>query len=216
MMLEDHELPIVEATALVRAGGRFDPADKVGLTDLGAEVMRTGGTQSLPGDALDDFLESRAAAIEAHGTEDLVQVNLNSLKADFPQVLKTFADVLRRPAFDAGKLEVAKNQAIANVSRQNDDPDQILFREFGKVIYGPDSPYARTSRPGTRPGSIRTGSSWAWWATSSATRPCGSSARFSATGRAARSGSRPRPPSGSSRARACTTWRKTTSRSRPS
>ena len=144
MLLEDHELPIVEATALVRAGGRFDPADKVGLTDLAAMVMRTGGTQSLPGDALDDFLESRAAAIEAGGDEDLVRVTLNSLKADFPQVLKTFADVLRRPAFDAAKLEVARNQAIAEVSRQNDDPDQILFREFGKVIYGPDSPYART------------------------------------------------------------------------
>lgn len=144
MLLEDHELPIVEATALVRAGGRFDPADKVGLTDLGAEVMRTGGTQSLPGDALDDFLESRAAAIEAGGDEDLVRVNLNSLKADFPQVLKTFADVLRRPAFDAAKLEVAKNQAIANVSRQNDDPGDIVFREFGKVVYGPDSPYGRT------------------------------------------------------------------------
>lgn len=144
MLLEDHELPIVEATALVRAGGRFDPADKVGLTDLGSQVMRTGGTQSLPGDALDDFLESRAAAIEARGGEDLVQLNLNSLKADFPQVLKTFADVLRRPAFDAQKLEVARNQAVAEVSRQNDDPDGILFREFNKVVYGPDSPYART------------------------------------------------------------------------
>lgn len=144
MLLEDHELPIVEATAMVRAGGRFDPAGKVGLTDLGAQVMRTGGTQSLPGDALDDFLESRAASIEARGDENLVQVTLSSLKADFPQVLKTFADVLRRPAFDARKLEVARNQAIAEVSRQNDDPDGILFREFAKVVYGPDSPYART------------------------------------------------------------------------
>src|SRR5215207_6231106 len=64
MLLEDHELPLVEATALVRAGSRFDPADKVGLAELGAEVMRTGGTQSMPGDALDDALESRAASVE--------------------------------------------------------------------------------------------------------------------------------------------------------
>lgn len=144
MLLEDHELPLVEATVLVRAGGRFDPADKVGLTDLGAEVLRTGGTQSLPGDALDDFLESRAASIEAGADEDSVRVSLSSLKADFPQVLKTFADVLRRPAFDARKLELARNQAIAEVSRQNDEPDRILDREFRKVVYGPDSPYART------------------------------------------------------------------------
>src|SRR5215203_6393455 len=50
MLLEDHELPLVEATALVRAGSRFDPAGKVGLAGLGAAVMRTGGTQSMPGD----------------------------------------------------------------------------------------------------------------------------------------------------------------------
>src|SRR5918996_737180 len=81
MLLEDHELPLIEATALVHAGSRFDPADKVGLAELGADG-------------------------------DMVRASLSSLKADFPQVLRIFADVLRRPAFDAGKLEVVRNQAI--------------------------------------------------------------------------------------------------------
>jgi zinc protease len=144
MLLEDHELPLVEATALVRTGSRFDPADKVGLAGLGATVMRTGGTQSMPGDALDDALEGRAATIELGATESSTRAVLSSLKADFPQVLRTFADVLRHPAFDAGKLEVARTGAIAGVSRQNDDAQGILFREFNKIVYGGDSPYART------------------------------------------------------------------------
>src|SRR4051794_36512338 len=53
MLLEDHELPLVEATALVRSGARLEPADKVGLAEITADVLRTGGTAKLTGDQLD-------------------------------------------------------------------------------------------------------------------------------------------------------------------
>src|SRR6185436_17370755 len=56
LLLEDHELPLVEATALVRAGSALDPADKVGLAELAGQVLRTGGTETLTGDQLDDWL----------------------------------------------------------------------------------------------------------------------------------------------------------------
>ena len=161
MLLEDHELPLVEATALIRAGSRFDPAGKIGLAHLGAEVMRAGGTQSLPGDALDDFLESRAAAIELDADEDMTRARLSSLKADFPAVLRVFADVLRRPGFDAAKLEVARNRALAAVARQNDEPDAVMAREFHKIVYGPDSPFARQESFATL-GSIQRDDLVAW------------------------------------------------------
>jgi zinc protease len=144
MLLEDHELPLVEATAFIRGGSRQDPADKAGLAKLGAIVMRTGGTQGRPGDAMDDYLESRAASIELRATEDHLQASLSSLKADFPDVLRAFADTLRHPTLDARKLDVARNQAVSEVARQNDDPGRSMFREFRKVLYGPDSPYGRT------------------------------------------------------------------------
>lgn len=142
MLLEDHELPLVEATALVRSGTRLDPPAKAGLTDLASTVLRTGGTERMTGDQLDDWLEGRAASIEAGSAEDSVQVTLSALAQDFPDVLRVFADVLRRPAFDNARLEVARNQAVAAVARQNDEPDEILFREFQEIVYGSDSPYA--------------------------------------------------------------------------
>jgi zinc protease len=142
LLLEDHELPLVEATALVRSGSRLDPPAKAGLAELASTVLRTGGTERLPSDQLDDWLESRAASIEATATEDSARVTLSALAQDFPDVLRVLADVLRRPAFDNARLEVERNQAVAGVARQNDQPNQILFREFQKIVYGPDSPYA--------------------------------------------------------------------------
>jgi zinc protease len=144
LLLEDHELPLVEVTAMVRSGSSLDPADKVGLAELAGEVLRTGGTEAMPGDQLDDWLESRAAEVEVGVTPEAARVTLSSLKQDFPDALRVLADVLRRPTFDAKKLEVERNKAIANVSRQNDEMFEILFREFGEIVYGSDSPYGRT------------------------------------------------------------------------
>jgi zinc protease len=144
LLLEDHELPLVEVTALVRAGSALDPADKVGLAELAGEVLRTGGTETMPGDQLDDWLESRAAEVEVGVAPESARVTLSSLKQDFPEALRVFSDVLRRPAFDAKKLEVERNKAIADVSRQNDEMFDILFREFNEIVYGPESPYGRT------------------------------------------------------------------------
>lgn len=142
LLLEDHELPLVEATAVVRSGSRLDPPGKAGLADLASTVLRAGGTERMPSDQLDDWLEGHAAAVEATVTEDSARVTLSSLAQDFPDVLRVFADVLRRPAFDNARLEVARNQAVAGVARQNDEPEEILFREFQEIVYGPDSPYA--------------------------------------------------------------------------
>src|SRR5579862_9818633 len=43
-LLEDHELPLVNGTALIRTGNLFDPADKHGLAGLTGDVLRSGGT----------------------------------------------------------------------------------------------------------------------------------------------------------------------------
>ena len=57
MLLEDHELPLVEATALIHTGSRLEPADKVGLASLTGDVLRSGGTTSMPPEELNEFLE---------------------------------------------------------------------------------------------------------------------------------------------------------------
>ncbi|MEB3213740.1 MAG: pitrilysin family protein, partial [Leptolyngbyaceae bacterium] len=42
-----------------------------------------------------------------------------------------------------------KNQIRGSIARRNDDPGSIAQREFNKLIYGADSPYARTAEYAT-------------------------------------------------------------------
>ncbi|MDH3522417.1 MAG: insulinase family protein [Acidobacteriota bacterium] len=143
VLVEDHELPLIEAFARIRTGQRLDPSGLAGLAALTGEVMRTGGTERLGGDEIDELLEGRAAFVESAIGVDSGRAAMSCLAEDFGEVLEVFADVLRRPVFDEDKIAVAKNQARAAIARQNDDPQGILFREFAEVLLGADSPYTR-------------------------------------------------------------------------
>jgi len=144
MLLEDHELPVVEAFARIHTGSRHEPAEKAGLATVLGDVLRTGGTKSMTGDQMEDFLEARGARIETDMSEASGSAEMWCLRQDFPEVFKVFADVLRNPVFAEDKIAISKNQMAASIARRNDNPMGIMFREFAKVVYGPESPYART------------------------------------------------------------------------
>ena len=143
LFLEDHELPLVTVSARIRTGSRLEPADKAGLAELTGTVMRSGGTSTLTGDQIDDYLEGRAAFIETNIGVAAGSAALSCLREDFADVLTIFGKVLRHPRFDPDKLVIAKKLIVADIARQNDDPDRIMHREFTKLVYGKDSPYAR-------------------------------------------------------------------------
>jgi zinc protease len=141
-LMEDRELPLVDAFAMVRGGSRNEPAAKIGLAAIFGQAWRTGGTKTRTGDQLDDFLEARAAKVETGADIDSARVSLSCLKADFDAVLAVFKDVLENPEFRADKIALARTQMKAGIARRNDNPLGIAEREATKLGYGPDSPYA--------------------------------------------------------------------------
>lgn len=148
-LMEDHELPLVGGTALIATGDRLEPADKVGLAGIVGEVMRTGGTRQHPTAELNQLLEQRAALIETGIGTSAGSASFSALTEDLETVFELFAQVLRQPAFAPTALELAKTQRRGAIARRNDNPDDLVGREFRKLIYGEDSPYARTEEYAT-------------------------------------------------------------------
>ena len=140
-LLENHELPLVRGSALVRTGNLFDPADRVGLAGITGTVMRSGGTQDKTGDQLDEQLENIAASVETSIGESFGQASFSCLKENTDEVLGIFHDVLTAPGFRQDKLDLAKNETRSGISRRNDDPHGILEREFTDIVYGKNTPY---------------------------------------------------------------------------
>jgi predicted Zn-dependent peptidase len=142
-LAEDHELPLVRLSARIRAGSIYEPADKVGLASITGTVMRTGGTLTKTGDQIDEELESIAASVETGIGLGFGSASMSVLKEDVDTGLATLADILMNPAFREDKVELAKVQHRSYIVRRNDSMFGIAFREFQKLIYGPENVYAR-------------------------------------------------------------------------
>jgi len=142
-LVEDNRLPIFRMSVRVNGGAYLEPADKLGLVDILGEVLRTGGTAKWTGDELDELLEGFGGSVETFGGTTSCGANVRVLSEYSDLGIEVLADILRNPVFDQDKIELAKVGHRSNISRRNDDPESLANREFFKLIYGAESPYAR-------------------------------------------------------------------------
>lgn len=142
-LVEDHEFPTIDIRALIRIGSVYEPPAKTGLAAITGNVLRTGGTASKTGDDIDRELESLAATVETYIGQTSGGFIASMLKEDVDLVLEILTDILVNPSFREDKIELAKIQQRSNISRRNDEVEDIAHREFWKLIYGEGSPYAR-------------------------------------------------------------------------
>ena len=145
---EDRELPLIQLTVMAPGGAIDDPAEKVGLASLLARGMRTAGTGSRSADQVDTDLEQLAADLSITADTYALTLDLSLLASDLLSGLDVLQEVLRTPAFEVERLELARKQSLEAIRRQNDHPQSIASRTLLQAIYG-DHPLGRTPTEAT-------------------------------------------------------------------
>ncbi|MEA2014882.1 MAG: insulinase family protein, partial [Thermodesulfobacteriota bacterium] len=107
-MLEDHEIPLVNISAVIRMGSFYDPPGKEGLAEITGTVMRTGGTKSMTGSQIDEELDFIAGKIGVSVGTDSCTLSMSVLEKDIDKGLQIFSDILTSPVFSKEKMETAK------------------------------------------------------------------------------------------------------------
>ena len=134
-LLEDHELPLVNISVVIRAGSAYDPPAQAGLADLTCRAMRTAGTSTLTGDELDNRLDRYAITISAGTEMETVRFGMSALRENLDQGVDLLSQILNTPRFDPQKVQTEKELTIEGLRRIEDDPQEYAFREFRKQIY---------------------------------------------------------------------------------
>jgi zinc protease len=141
--LPDHELPLIDMTIYVKAGAVDLEKDEAGLTDLLEGTIIRGGTESRSPLELAALLDDNAIKMAVDIGLEESTVKLSVMSSDWERGLAILREVLTRPRFDAKVLEVAKEQAMANLRRQGEDAQAVAMREgliwhFKGHAYGSD------------------------------------------------------------------------------
>ena len=140
-LVEDHDLPLVQGSALIRMGSAFDPPDRIGLAHFAGVMLRLGGTALKSGEQIDALLENLGASLDPVIGETTGSLNFQALKEHSDTILLLVKEMLVQPGFRQDKMDVARAQLRGAIARRYANPSTIAHHEFAGLVFGKDKPY---------------------------------------------------------------------------
>lgn len=144
-LLEDHRLPLFQATVFIRGGNVHEPLDRAGLADLTANLLVTGGTAGKTPEEVDEWLDNQAIRLSASADREWITVTVSALSDQWKESLDFLGEVLLQPRWDPERFQIMKKRALESARRKKDQPEVVLDEAFQQAIYGEKSPWGKTA-----------------------------------------------------------------------
>ena len=140
VVLEKHQVPLVQINLLVQAGSVMDPAGKTGLAAMTAGMMMEGAGKR-DALALADAIDVLGASIGSSAGSHTMAVRLHTPLTRLDSALALFADIALRPTFPAAELERKKKERLTSFLQWRDEPRALASSAFANALYGDVHPY---------------------------------------------------------------------------
>jgi zinc protease len=131
----DSSLPLVELSGIVRYGALLDTDDKVGIAGLMSTLIRSGGTEKLNSDSLDNILGQKAINISFSITDDMCNFKATFLSEYTDTSLSLLKQMLFTPAYEQKKIDQHKAIYIESIKHRYDNPGPTLGLAYEKHMY---------------------------------------------------------------------------------
>ena len=141
LLLEQHKVPMVSVSVLVRAGVAAEPAGREGLASLTADLLRR-GTASRAADEIDAQLDFMGATLDFDAGYDFVSGGADFLKKDQTAALDLLADILLHPVFPEAEFTKRLQQVVDGLKEEKDEPNRVIGKYFRAFLFG-GHPYGR-------------------------------------------------------------------------
>ncbi|MEQ8194665.1 MAG: pitrilysin family protein [Rhodospirillales bacterium] len=143
-LIEDHANPIISVSFAFRGGASFDPKGKEGLARMVSALLDE-GAGDLDSQAFQRQLEDFAVRLSFGARRDTFTGRLQTLTKNRDAAFDLLRLAVTSPRFDAEPVERIRNQLIASLKQDLDDPGRIAsLALIGKLF--PGHPYGRPTR----------------------------------------------------------------------
>jgi zinc protease len=146
LILEDHRAPYINVQLHIGgAGALFEPADRAGLANVTAQMLREGTTTRTSVQIAEeiDRLGAALSAGSSFGSPDVV-LSASGLSDNFDSWFAVAVDVLLHPSFPADELEKLRQRQRVQLREQRSSANFLLNERFNRTVYG-EHPAANVS-----------------------------------------------------------------------
>jgi zinc protease len=141
-------LPIVNGRLIVKAGSVYEPADKNGLAQLTAQLLREGAA-GMTASELNTRMERLGAQFQTGAGLASASATVTALKPVFAEALTLAARTVMQPTFPESEFNRVRTQAIAGYVQNQSTVEGLAYEAFSRAIFQPTAAYSRPSG-GTR------------------------------------------------------------------
>jgi zinc protease len=134
LLLEKHDVPIVNLTALIKTGSAADPVGQEGLASITAELLRK-GTEKRTAQQFASDLDFTGGSFDADASADFSNAAAEFLNKDITKGLELFSDALLHPIFPQAEVEKLLAQNLDGVRAAKDDPRSVLGTYYDAYLY---------------------------------------------------------------------------------
>ncbi|HEY9514241.1 MAG TPA: pitrilysin family protein [Gemmatimonadaceae bacterium] len=140
MIVEQHELPVVDYVLLIHTGGEADPAGRGGLAALTADMLDE-GTTTRSALEIADQTAYLGVGLGTRSGWDASTVTLHTTTAQMDSALALFGDLVLHPAFPDADMERVRRDRLTALLQLEDRGPAIADRAFASIVYGTGHPY---------------------------------------------------------------------------
>ena len=141
LLMEQHEVPIISFSTVVRTGAVTDPAGKEGLASVTAALLRR-GTKTRTAEQSAAELDFVGGTLGGGADTDSSNLFAEFLTKDLAKGLEILDDVLRNPTFPQEEVAKLVKQRAEGIKSSKDQPQAVIGNFFNAYLFG-KHPYAR-------------------------------------------------------------------------
>jgi zinc protease len=142
IVIPKHDIPLVAARLMVKAGGAADPRGKSGLAELTATVL-TKGTKTRTAEQISRGVEALGATLAANARWDSSLVDTSVMSSNLPKAMEYVSDVVRNATFAKDEFERDRDQTIDALQVDLRQPRTLAGATMSRLIFG-EAPYGNT------------------------------------------------------------------------
>jgi zinc protease len=138
-LVEDHSLPVFNASVVTLAGGDANPLNKPGLAGFTSRML-TEGTRDRSATEIADAADHLGASLKSKADTDSANTTIDALSNTTDASLDLLSDITEHPAFAQEEVDRVRKQQLTAILQEADEPIAATLRVGVKALYG-DSPY---------------------------------------------------------------------------
>lgn len=135
--VNSNEIPKVNILISFKAGHRYEPKEKAGISSLLSSMMEESTTQHSSED-IEKMLDKLGSTINIGSGNDELSVSISTLKSNLDATLKIAEEIIFSPKFDKEDFELVKKEQLDGLAQQQTSAASIASNIYAKLIYGPN------------------------------------------------------------------------------